>query len=307
VFLLYNFRIVLKSLAILAVLLAVAQAPVPTTGKASNDGTNNSDHASQSGKSSKNPAEPASLIPAQNHGSDSLKPEGAKGSGANQQGTINITNATSVPVSWSLPKWAAWFAWIANLVLTGFLVWGVIVAKVTLGAIKRQADHMENTNRNAVNAQRARLAVDIPPDRVSIRAILWAVHFRVDNLGRSQAYNLDIFSHFELTNSFVPPEINSFDLAGSAPILAENRWMNFMSGQESLTGGFSIWTESDLNAVAAGTRFLHVAGVVNYEDVFGEHRTAPFRFMWTAGDRRTGEEPDSRWMPAFHASDPKAT
>jgi hypothetical protein len=90
--------------AVIAVVFAITQAPMPVSGKAPNNGANDGDHASQSTKSDEKPAQTIAPVPAQNDRGDSLKPEPGNAPGDNQQGAVNITNATPMPVQWSLPK-----------------------------------------------------------------------------------------------------------------------------------------------------------------------------------------------------------
>jgi hypothetical protein len=133
----------LKRLAILAVVFAVTQALVPVSGQTPDNGANNGKRASQSTESGEDPAPAIAPVPTQNDRSGGLKPETGDGPGDTQQGAVNITDTTPMSVPWGLPKWAVWIGWVASLILTGFLIWGVLVARGTLKAIETQAGLME--------------------------------------------------------------------------------------------------------------------------------------------------------------------
>jgi hypothetical protein len=152
----YNCRIMLKLLAVVAMVLVVAQASMPVAKKAPNNGANDAYTASQDAKIGSKPAQPTPLVSAQNADGESLKSKSGKTSDDNQQGTINITKSAPMPESWSLPKWAVWLGWSANFVLTAFLIWGVLVARDSLDIIKKQtvettraAEASEESNRQS--------------------------------------------------------------------------------------------------------------------------------------------------------------
>ncbi len=133
----------------------IAQAPMPITRKTSDNGAHEHKDKSATANRGANPSAPTPLVSTQDNGSGSLKSESDNASPENQQGAINVTNAAPVSVPWSLPKWAVWLGWIANLVLTGFLIWGVLVARNSLEVIGEQT---KQTARSAKATEDAAIA-----------------------------------------------------------------------------------------------------------------------------------------------------
>jgi hypothetical protein len=114
----------LKRLAIIAVLFSVAQALVPATGQTPDKGAHDRKDKGQTANASASPSQTAMPVAARDR--------------SHQQAAINISN--SAPMSeWT---WHDKIAWLSGLILTGFLIWGVLVARGTLKAIEKQAAHM---------------------------------------------------------------------------------------------------------------------------------------------------------------------
>jgi hypothetical protein len=139
-FLGYNYRIMLKWLAIVAMFLAIAQAPVPVTGQASDHPTNASnDIQSDSNANKKPPAPPPVIQPIQ---PTKEQYDGSTEAGKNNPQPITIRELPSVSVT---KDWADKSYWLFSglLVVVGgfqmFLLWR------TLAAIKRQAELMKQS------------------------------------------------------------------------------------------------------------------------------------------------------------------
>jgi hypothetical protein len=117
-----------KIFAVIAMVLAIAQAPMPVAGQTSDKSAHDSKDKGQPANAGANPSHPTLPVTAQNPNDHQL---------------------TATNVSNSAPKtewgWHEKIAWISNLILTGFLIWGVIVARVTLKGINRQTKAIEAT------------------------------------------------------------------------------------------------------------------------------------------------------------------
>lgn len=136
----------LKMLAVFGVVLSVASAFAPASGQTPNKGVHYRKDESQSANASVNPSQSAMPVAAQDGSGDGLKPKSDSNPGDHQQATINISNSATV-TEWT---WHDKVAWFVGLVLTGFLVWGVIVARNTLKAIE---DQTKETARSAKAAE----------------------------------------------------------------------------------------------------------------------------------------------------------
>jgi hypothetical protein len=317
----------LKLLAVIAMVFAIAQAPVPTTGKASDNSTNNRRQASQSAKYGKTPPQTASPITAQNNSSNSLKSESDNTSAYNQQGSINITNGAPVPVPWSLPKLAVWLGWLANLVLTGFLIWGVLVARKTLKAIERQGLEMKGQrrlmagqiaeakaqvallaeqNRNAKHRERAKLIVwgAEPPEIFPTEAILEGrrplkVRLLIENLGGSTAFNVRAWGVVKIVYDM---EGGSYDVGfmQQFPSIVEaSKTIHYLNlggfGREfqgiAMTVDFMTITEDMAQQIHKGEAFIKVSGALVYDDIFEDTNETPFFLVWHPfGNTGSGDE-----------------
>jgi hypothetical protein len=129
----------LKRLAILAVILAVAQAPVPIPGQTTNHSAGNGGAIQQQSGKGKTPTQPTASLASQN------QPAPAKGN-AGDQGTKEDGNTVAVsklPTVSISKDWADKSYWGFSgllVVVGGFQVW---LLWHTLRAIKRQANTMD--------------------------------------------------------------------------------------------------------------------------------------------------------------------
>jgi len=146
--------IMLKYLAILAVLLAVAQAPVPVSGQASNQpgasektsssavtGSKNPVTAAHSGASSKVTDNPSSRAEFDDSSQEPRQP-------------IVVTVPAPLPAPWTLRERISWGAGLV-LVVLGYI--GVILALRTLKIIERQTKYGEDSAQAALESAHAAL------------------------------------------------------------------------------------------------------------------------------------------------------
>jgi len=117
-------------------IISVTQAPVPTTGKASDVSTRNSQKQNGGVDDGKEPPQVAPAVSPQNAGSrdDESKPQAA--SSEYDHPAVNVTDSTPVPESW---PWHEKVAWFANLILAGVGIFGVFAAICTLKWIRHQS------------------------------------------------------------------------------------------------------------------------------------------------------------------------
>jgi hypothetical protein len=136
-FLGYNYRIMLKWLAILAVIFAVTQAPVPVSGQTSDKATHGSAKKEDGANTGKKPLLPSRAVIKPNASAPAPKTDSSEQHGENQQNAVSIVETPSVPVVWS---WHDEIAWGVNLALAGFAAFGVCIAIKTLKTVKRQTE-----------------------------------------------------------------------------------------------------------------------------------------------------------------------
>jgi hypothetical protein len=127
----------LRCLAILAVIFAVAQAPVPASGQASDKSAQSAPKKKANGDTDKKPLLPSGAVVKPNAAAPAPKPEASEQHGDNQQNAVSIVETPSVPVVWSLHEKIAWGV---NLALAGFAAFGVCIAIKTLKTVKRQTE-----------------------------------------------------------------------------------------------------------------------------------------------------------------------
>jgi hypothetical protein len=125
--------------SLFAVILLVAQTPMPTTGKAANISTGNSPTQNQSADRSQNPSLPSVAARTKDSNGPTFKSDSDKDPDSNDQPTINITNPAPVPIPWGWHEHAIFWA---NLILAIVGIGGIVVAIFTLCFIKRQAVEM---------------------------------------------------------------------------------------------------------------------------------------------------------------------
>jgi hypothetical protein len=125
----------LKWLAILTVVLTVAQTPIPTAGQTTNRSSSDGQKQDHSGDNHKNPspATPRIVVKKASDGED--KTESQKAPGGYQNTAVNIANSAPVPESWPLHDRIAWGAGLI-LVLAGIAGTGIGVC--TLWVLRRQ-------------------------------------------------------------------------------------------------------------------------------------------------------------------------
>ena len=136
-FLGYNFRIMLKLLAILAMVFAVAQASMPTTGQASNDNGNKGHQNRNEAATSQGQAKPISSVFPQPPEASHPETETASKSAANAQDSITIIESTPVP---SKRDWFDISTLALGILLAIITGAGVIAAWFGLPELKRQAE-----------------------------------------------------------------------------------------------------------------------------------------------------------------------
>jgi hypothetical protein len=304
-------RTMLKCLAILAVVCAVTQALVPASGQAPDNGANNGNHASQSTKSGEDPAPAIAPVPAQNDRRESLKPETGDGPGDTQQGAVNITNTTPMPVPWSLPKWAVWIGWVASLILTGFLIWGVLVARGTLKAIETQTVEVAKAataTEAAVVAAETSYKLARDTSERELRAYLTVSNARlflyedgfieprltISNSGQTPAYEFRGIQGLSLDGSSPPPSKPSDDFLLRYGTVGRDY---SLTGEKRQVGA----TKQQVIAyLTTGYMHLILYGWYKYQDVFGH--THPLEFRLVVSQRGTlsmGRDSENEWLVFF--------
>jgi hypothetical protein len=173
----------LKTLAILAVLLSILQTPIPVPGQTANQTTPEGKKQDNEGKGRNYPRQttPSASKPEDN--SHNLKPEPRTGSDAYQQPSINITNPAPAPVPWPLHDQ---ILWLANLILAGVGICGVIAAVCTLIILNRQTNHMVTSERAWIICKIDNLGIPNVPQRFEAETF-----FQFENVGKTPGFILE--------------------------------------------------------------------------------------------------------------------
>jgi hypothetical protein len=301
----------LKCLAVIAVIFAITQAPMPTSRKAPDNGANDGNRASQNTKSGKNPTQTIAPVPAQNDRSDSLKPETGDGPEDNQQGAVNITNTTPMPVPWSLPKWAVWIGWVASLVLTGFLIWGVLVAGGTLKAIEDQTIEVAKAataTEAAVVAAETSYNLARDTSERELRAYLTVSNARlflyedgsieprltISNSGETPAYEFRGIQALSLDGSSPHPSRPSDDFLLRYGMVGRDY---HLTGEKRQVGATK---QQVIEYLLSGDMQVTLYGWYKYRDVFGHVHPLDFRLVASQrGTLSKGRDSENEWLVFF--------
>jgi hypothetical protein len=287
-----------KILPIVAVVFAIAQAPIPITGKTSDNGAHDHKDKSATANTGANPSAPIPLVRTQDNGSGSLKSESDNASPDNHQGAVNVTNMAPMSVPWSLPSWAIWLGWFANLVLAGVGFSGVIAAVCTLKWIKHQSlsarigakAALEQAN-HLVASDRAWIleTISFPFGRVPYQ---WAgvasleipmVEVKIKNQGKSIARIRDFRLRFHtVPDAGKMPPFPDYTNTKKPQELGLNGIMQAPTEESDMSVTLQDITLSKETAkeVESGKIGLWTYGFVEY-DTFGEQRITQFCYVWT--------------------------
>jgi hypothetical protein len=183
----------LKWLAVVAVVLSVAQATMPTSGQASNKGATGPKKQDQSVKQNENPSPTTTPISVKNESDGADQSISNKASDHDQRSAINIANSAPMSETWS---WHDKLLWIANLIFAAVGIGGVWIAICTLKKIERQTkateDAVENARDTAKKQLRAYMCVSLASlnfrDDSQIKA-----QIEMENMGQTPAFEVRIW------------------------------------------------------------------------------------------------------------------
>jgi hypothetical protein len=275
------------------VVFAITQAPLPASRQATNQSAHDNKYKSRATPNNANPPQPTTLVPTQNDGGQSLKSE-REGRTSNQDhAAVNISN--SAPMSeWT---WHDKVAWFFELVLTAFLIWGVIVARTTLKNIERQTKAIEDGTRIArenveilISKERAKviLTEELPKSVPSLEPgysresdssdSLEMDEFKImfQNTGVTSAYNVTLTCSVTISKDgqIVHTE-SGFDERGT---------MNGGATSESEVTFFPGMSQTQLDSIHNGQEIVLFSGTISYNDAFQRDREKPwitsFSYQW---------------------------
>jgi hypothetical protein len=301
----YNFYIVLKNLAILAVILAVTQTPVLATGQASNNDGNKS-HSNQAQTSNSKAAllNPTS-VPEKVAGDQPQSVPDNK-SAASSQGSVKIPDFGTVSKRDGL-DYASLGVGIILALITGS---GVIAAWRGLPEFKKQADAAKDAataakasadaallNAQAViNAERAWITVTphigtlkfvplreknapIPDDLVDVIPIIHQFPAKLVNVGKTPARIEASAIRYVRT----PIHPSRWDETPDYGELSESEQYAFPDEIMTLTGQLSpvaTMTTSQIEDVENKREFLFAFGIIKYRDVYGNPHETRFGYLY---------------------------
>ena len=269
-----HFRIMLKRLAILGLLLAVAgSAPLP--GQTTDHGNQSSHNPKDQAAKGKAPSKPTITLVEKNCQSDQLKddPDCKKAENEIQLVTIREVPTTGIAIQSSAKRdkydWLAYWGALA-LVGVGFI--GVILARMTLLAIKRQADLMKEQADLAKSKERARLRVEMGDVSLSPTTdflecgTTWVVNI----YGTTEAFIVASECHcwigdrdrFMSPGWLDPAVLPEVILPGSEPL---RRFATLKSADSSREA-----TPDELDAIRRGEGAVYCKGSIVFKNVFDE-------------------------------------
>jgi hypothetical protein len=265
----------MKSLAILAVFFAVAQALVPATRQASNQPAKDTVQKQADANSGKNPLLPPRPVVKPNAAPPASESNPNKQASAYQQNTVTISEPTPVSIPWSLHDK---IAWVANIALAVGGIIGICIALRSLNVLKKQTRHIVLSERAWVM-----IATVSGGEALMFHALPKYV-WRIKNRGKTPARLIDTGVTCELMSSQLP-EIPIYRVQyklGLRPIAPEGSLeMNTFWGHQTGTGYKPLLPRD----VASLTNLRMVAyGYVKYLDVFDNECESRFceSYSWDA-------------------------
>jgi hypothetical protein len=274
-FLGYNFRIMLKRLAILAVVLAVTCALVPVTGQTSDKSAHGTQKQNKAIDDGQGPSQSAPSILRKNEGDGNYQAKPNKTTDADQQAAVNISESAPVPESWS---WHDKCLWVASLLL-------VVVGFLTLGILWRQTGHI-------ISSERAWMSVvmENPPETyVPGSPLRLACH--ITNKGNTPAFLLEKGEGRRV----LQVDINLPDALPQ--YAASTKWKGTgvlfpPTAEIAVALDLSV---SEARTVYEGTHAIWFYGFLKYRDAFKKDRIVRYCFRYSlpdAGGVSSGFYPD---------------
>jgi hypothetical protein len=279
----------LKSLVVLAVLFAITQTPVPTTGQTANYGTHASAGHTQPPKSNQNRTSLVlATLQATSPGSSDNKPPDDPEN--DKERPIVIAKMPTVTVD---RDWLDYATFGVGLVVLGVGFFGVLYAKKTLGSIADQAtslhehaghfkeltaaarksaeaarDGAEAAMLNAqavINSERAWLTASVRPKRDRPGGFVIVIK----NRGNTPAKLLRLDSMMRAIvpgdpeNLVIPNDYNCPEELPDTMFIVKGFMLRHRCSPETL-----IDSLGERSAIAGARKFLMVYGRIQYEDVF---------------------------------------
>lgn len=293
----------LKSLALLAVVLTIGRAPIPASGQTTNNGSKNGQHPSHSTQGNASPAQSASSVSAQNNGSQSLTPKSEEVPNDHQQTAINITNSATAS-EWS---WHDKIAWFFGLVLTGFLIAGVIVAQKTLKAIEEQTREVARSAKATEDAAKASLSQSnhmIASERAWVMAEVdfdvggglfgrgdgtqTQVELRIWNAGPTPAWVYEKWIYLRVSDEVIESHTQyqspQFPLIGGEKSDVSYRINSIPQGEDHVVA-WRAYLQDKRFATPDNGLHTFIFGVVRYRDAFASLRETYFGYVVKGNNR----------------------
>jgi hypothetical protein len=251
--------------SLFTVLLLITQTPIPVPRQAPDGPTASRGQANTQGKSHNAPPAPSMAVV-----QPLTAPEGQDANGEhtkdNAPHSVIVRELPTVSISKDWADRGVWWFSLCLVIVGGAQAF--YVAK-TLGAINQQSKHMARQNAQMVSKERARLVVEVlnPPG-----VVLLGWHefgFRVTNLGPTNAYSIQAFSSVALVTKGSQPS-RDFDAIYTPTVIKPEDPSVVLSASS-----YNIDRETS-ESLQLGTKIFHLAGVITYEDVFGEKRETCF-------------------------------
>lgn len=269
----------LKILAVLAVLLAVAQAIVPTTGQTSDSRRSDAQKQENGGEGSKKPPPRASDVPVQDTNGAGQKQTSEERSPDDQQATINVTELAPVPEPWS---WHDKWLWVANIALALVGISGIVVGVCTLIILNRQTSHMVTSERAWIICKIDNLGIPNVAEPFAAET-----SFQFENVGKTPGFILEYgWRIIDLPSSETLPE--------TPPDYREEGCDFAVYDRLPISPGGSITRNGQ--AVSENPRVLHIGsrtvwahGYIRYCDSFSNtvHETRTC-FKWLPNRANSG-------------------
>ncbi len=152
----YNFCIMLKWLAVVAMFLAVAQTALPVPGQTANQSHPTSNKHENNPQGSKNPSAPTVAPVAKKDGAPAQEDRPAPDSSNGDCAPVNITDVAPMSEVWS---WHDKVAWGGNLILLGLGLGTLCWLRIQTIATKKAAEAALTNAKAVINSERPWLSV----------------------------------------------------------------------------------------------------------------------------------------------------
>ncbi len=238
------------------------------------------------------------------------QPAGA--AGVPRQTTVKVAELPPLNMS---KDWTDRSYWVFTLFLAivgalqAYLLWGTMrvferqaaqmehqtgILQQSVGLAEKSADAARQNLELFMSRERAHLRIELTPLQMPLHPGIPELSYRVTLHGASEAYVSASCFRAELTDSPEPGDDAHWFPAMAIPQVITTDERKVQVQVRGIYPKLEL-EQSDIDAIEAGRRFIHVRGFIKYTDVFGTERWTRFRRMWELSPRHADGTRDGHW------------